>query len=122
MKFLGVMTAAGLAAAAIPAASAADVAHGQQLFQKCAECHAQGAAGDNVGPSLNGIVGRKAAALPDFRYSAAMRRSGITWDEANLKEYIANPQGKVRGNRMPFTGYDKPGDIDDLVAYLATLK
>jgi cytochrome c len=104
-----------------PAAWAADAAKGKQLFQKCAECHSETTASTEVGPGLKGIVGRKAAALEDFRYSAAMKRSSITWDEANLKEYISNPQEKVKGNRMPFSGFSNPGDIDDIVAYLKTL-
>lgn len=114
-------TALLLALGSLPA-SAADAAHGKELFQKCAQCHAEGATGDNVGPSLKGVFGRKAAALDDFRYSAAMRRSGIVWDEQNLKEYISNPQARVRGNRMPFQGFAAPSDVDDIVAYLKTYK
>ena len=46
----------------------------------------------------------------------------LTWDEANLREYIADPQAKVKGNRMPFGGVSNPADLDDVVAYLKTLK
>jgi len=115
-------TTALLLALGNPPASAADAAHGKVLFQKCAQCHAEGASGDNVGPSLKGVFGRKAASLDDFRYSVAMRRSGIVWDEQNLKEYISNPQAKVRGNRMPFQGFANPSDVDDIIAYLKTYK
>ena len=51
-----------------------------------------------------------------------MRRSGIVWDEQNLKEYISNPQAKVQGNRMPFQGFANPSDVDDIIAYLKTYK
>ncbi|HEY3918135.1 MAG TPA: hypothetical protein VGL83_10095 [Stellaceae bacterium] len=74
------------------------------------------------GPSLQGVVGRKAGARDDFRYSPAMQRAGFVWTPANLKDYLRDPQAKVRGNRMPFSGMDKDSDIDDLIAYLETLK
>lgn len=106
----------------MPAAMAANVQNGKALFAKCATCHAPDATSDNVGPPLVGVVGRKAAEVPDFRYSAAMRKSDLTWDEATLKEYIADPQKKVRGNRMPFPGLSNANDIDDVVAYLKTMK
>ena len=61
---------------------------------------------------------RKSAALEDFRYSNAMKRANLTWDEENLHAYIANPQAKVKGNRMPFGGLTSPKDVDDIVAYL----
>jgi cytochrome c len=51
-----------------------------------------------------------------------MRRANLTWDEANLREYIANPQAKVKGNRMPFGGLNNAMDLDDIVAYLKTIQ
>jgi cytochrome c len=101
-------------------AHAADAQHGAQLFQACAACHNDRP--DATGPSLKGIVGREAAALDDFRYSPAMQRAGFDWTPANLKAYLRDPQAKVKGNRMPFSGMPNDADIDDLIAYLATLK
>ena len=46
----------------------------------------------------------------------------LVWDEANLRAYIADPQGKVKGNRMPFGGMTKPKDLDDVIAYLKTFR
>src|SRR5437667_9765817 len=102
------------------AAFAADVDHGKQLFSACAACHTDKP--DASGPSLKGVVGRKSAALEDFRYSNAMKRANLTWDEPNLREYLRDPQAKVKGTRMPFSGFADPTDEDDIVAYLATLK
>ena len=51
-----------------------------------------------------------------------MRRTDFAWDAANLKAYITDPQSKVKGNRMPFSGLQNPADIDDVIAYLQTLK
>ena len=113
----------GAAACAILLAApafAADAGHGKMLFTACAACHTERA--DALGPSLKGIVGRKAASLQDFRYSPAMTRSGLTWTEANLKDYLRDPQGKVKGNRMPFSGLPNAADVDDIVAHLVTLK
>jgi cytochrome c len=102
------------------AAGAADAEHGKTLFAACAACHAESA--DSLGPSLKGVFGRKSAALDDFRYSNAMKRANLVWDEDNLRAYIKDPQGKVKGNRMPFGGISDAKDVDDVVAYLKTLK
>ena len=111
---------AGLAAATLLCgpAVAGDAAHGKVRFAACAACHTEKP--DAIGPSLKGVVGRKSAALEDFRYSNPMKRANLTWDEANLREYLADPQAKVKGNRMPFGGLSKPDDVDDVVAYLKT--
>jgi len=114
-----VLALGAVAALAVPAA-AADVEHGRQLFVACAACHSERP--DALGPSLKGVLGRKAGAREDFRYSNPMKRAGFTWDETNLHEYLADPQAKVKGNRMPFSGLSDSKDIDDVVAYLATLK
>jgi cytochrome c len=114
-----VLAFGAVAALAMPAA-AADAEHGRQLFVACAACH--GDRPDALGPSLKGVVGRKAGGREDFRYSNPMKRAGFTWDETSLREYLADPQAKVKGNRMPFSGLADPKDIDDVVAYLATLK
>jgi cytochrome c len=111
----------GLLAAA-PAARAADAGQGEEVYATCAACHGEKGAGTETGPALAGIVGRKAAGVDGFRYSAAMKRSRITWDAASLKEFIADPQGKVKGNRMPFDGIADAREVDDLVAYLESLK
>jgi cytochrome c len=108
--------------AAVPAAWAADAGQGEEVYATCAACHGEKGAETETGPALAGIVGRKAAGVDGFRYSAAMKRSRITWDAASLKEFIADPQGKVKGNRMPFDGLQDAREVDDLVAYLESLK
>src|SRR5579863_6084584 len=101
-------------------AYAADASHGEAVFKACTACHNDKPGA--LGPSLKGVYGRKAGALDDFHYSNAMKRADFVWDAANLKDYITNPQAKVKGNRMPFSGLQNPADIDDLVAYMQTLK
>ena len=96
--------------------AAADAAHGKVVFRTCAACHSEKP--DAIGPSLRGVYGRKAAALADFRYSNAMLRANLVWDDANLRDYLKDPQGKVKGNRMPFGGLSDGKDLDDVVAFL----
>ena len=105
-----------LLAVSAGAAAAADAEHGKELFQTCVACHSDRP--DSLGPSLNGVVGRKSAALEDYRYSNPMKRANLVWDEDNLRAYIADPQAKVKGNRMPYGGLSDPKDVDDVIAYL----
>jgi cytochrome c len=109
----------GILLASAPAL-AADANHGKTLYTACAACHTEKP--DALGPSLKGVVGRKSASLEDFRYSPAMKRANLTWDEATLRDYLRDPQAKVKGNRMPFSGFANAADADDVVAYLVTLK
>lgn len=81
-------------------------------------CHAP--AGDGQGPSLKGVVGRKAGTLPGFSYSAALAASGLTWTAANLDRFLAGPQDFVPGTAMQVMIAD-PVQRRDLIAYLATL-
>ena len=115
------VSAAALMLALAAPASGADVDHGKQLFKACAACHSDKPGVNLLGPSLRGVVGRKAGTADGFRYSPAMTRAGIVWDDTSLREYITDPQGKVKGNRMPFAGIKQPSDADDIVAYLKTL-
>lgn len=101
-------------------ASAADTAHGKQLFAACIACHSE--TSDSQGPTLKGVAGRKAGALEDFRYSSAMKRADFVWDAASLRDYLHDPQAKVKGNHMPFSGYPNLRDAEDVAAYLETYK
>jgi cytochrome c len=101
-------------------AFAADPKHGKDVFEACIACHTEKP--DALGPSLKGVYGRKSAALEDFRYSNPMKRADLVWDEANLRTYLKDPQAKVKGNRMPFSGLGSETDIDDVIAYLKELK
>src|SRR5260221_12559643 len=95
-------------------ALAADANHGKELYQTCIACHSDKP--DAIGPSLKGVVGRKAAALEDFRYSAPMRRANLGWDVPNLRAYISDPQATVQGHRMPFGGVLVPKHVVHIVS------
>jgi cytochrome c len=120
MRMLKFLSAAALVTATgIGAARAeGDAARGEKKFEDCASCHSVAAGQNGVGPSLHDVFGRKAGTLDDFRYSPAMRRSGITWTPQVLETFIADPQKLVPTNRMPYAGMENAADRADLVAYL----
>ena len=106
--------------AAVSTALAQDVAAGKTSFGKCLACHAIGeGAGKKVGPELNGLDGRKAGTVPDYSYSDANKNSGITWNEAEFKEYIRDPKAKIPNTKMSFAGIKNETEINDLWAFLA---
>ena len=104
---------------AVVQAAPADPEKGKAVFEQCAACHSLGDQGDYDGPTLKGVIGRKAGSLEDYRYSAAMKRSGVTWDAASLDTYITDPQAFIPGNRMAFAGIADKSQRDDLIAYLS---
>jgi cytochrome c len=105
----------------VPVGMAADLGRGAMLFQTCAACHSV-LIDESIGPDLRGVVGRKAASLPGFRFSSAMLKSGLVWDEKTLREFLASPQVKVPGTSMSFEGYSNSADQSDVIAYLKTLR
>jgi len=107
-------------AAAAPAL--ADAAAGQKAFAVCSTCHAVVAGRNGIGPSLYGVVGRPAASLPGYKYSAAMTKSGLTWTSETLHTYLAAPGKTVPGTKMTYGGVKEAEKLDDVVAYLETLK
>jgi cytochrome c len=95
-----------------------DAVRGEKRFDECVTCHSLKEGVNGVGPSLHAVFGRKAGGLDDFRYSPAMKRSGLTWTPQALTTFIADPQKAVPNNRMPFAGMPEAADRDDLIAYL----
>jgi cytochrome c len=75
-----------------------------------------------IGPNLWGVVGRKAGTSKGFGYSYAMRSAGVTWTDDQLRRYIAEPQKTVPNVRMGFAGLKNPNDVEDVIAYLNTLR
>lgn len=118
------VTAASLAGVLSPISvrAAADAAAGKQIYDmRCLGCHGGGTTASTIGPNLTGIVGRKAAIGETGVHSRALIESGITWDEASLRTFLAAPTKAVAGTIMP-VGVPDPQQIDDLVAYLRTLR
>ncbi len=119
MKLLRFLVAGAAFLASAGAALAQDAAAGEKVFSKCKICHQIGEGAKNmVGPVLNGVVGRPAGSYEGYYYSDANKNSGITWDEANLKEYLKDPKAKVPGTKMVFPGLKSEDDINNVIAYL----
>ena len=106
--------------AATSAAFAQDVAAGKSSFNKCLVCHAIGEGAKNkIGPELNGLDGRKAGTVEGFSYSDANKNSGITWNEAEFKNYIKDPKAKIPGTKMIFAGIKNEKEVNDLWAFIS---
>ena len=111
------------AAVTVTSAKAADADAGTRVFKsQCSTCHAAVADRNLAGPTLYGVIGRKAGDVPGFRYSAANKAANFTWDEARLDPYLANPKAIIPGTSMPYAGLKNNMQRADLIAYLATLK
>ena len=100
-----------------------DAAAGAAIVKtKCGICHSVVAGQNRVGPSLFGVVGRKAGTEPGYNYSAANKASGKTWDPATLDVYLTNPRGLIPGTKMAFAGLPDAGQRANVIAYLEALK
>ena len=104
------------------AAVAQDAAAGQAVFMShCRICHSPVAGKNMLGPSLFGVVGRKAGTVPGYSYSPANASSGLTWDAPTLETYLTNPAAEVPHTKMTFAGLQSAKDRTDIIAYLSTL-
>lgn len=117
---------AAIAGFSTTAMAEGDAAKGENVFKKCKICHQVGEGAKNqVGPQLNGIIGRKAGSLADFNYSPAMKEAGekgLVWNEESIAKYAENPKDFVPKNKMAFVGLKKEDERADVIAYLKTLK
>lgn len=114
------------------AAQAQDAEKGKSQFAQCRACHTIEKGKNAVGPSLFGVVGRKAASIEKFAYSKSMKEAaekGLTWDEANLMEYLADPNAFLKkktgkstaDNKMP-NKFPNEEMRKNIIAYLKTVK
>ncbi len=125
-----VFTSDGKAAATTPAAAPAvqtaavsgDVKAGKKVFRKCKACHKLQEGKNGAGPHLVDLFGREAGSVEGFKYSKAMAGSGIVWDEETLTGFLAKPKKYLKGTKMAFGGLKKPADIENLLAYLASVQ
>lgn len=121
MRFLAnlVLTTVLLAAFAVaPAFAEGDTKAGKKVFNKCKSCHALKAGKKKIGPHLEGIIGRTAGTIENFKYSKAMKDSGVVWTDENIDAYLKKPKDFMPGNKMTFVGLKKEKQRMDLIAYL----
>jgi len=104
------------------ALAARDPTAGEKVFAShCGVCHATTPGENKVGPSLAGIAGSKSGTVGGFDFSAAMKNANVTWDDANLDQFLANPAGFIHGTKM-FVNLPSETDRQNVIAYLHTLK
>jgi len=84
--------------------AAGDAKRGEQIFNQCRPCHSLEAGKNGIGPSLHGLLGRKAGTVPGYNYSPAMQRSGVVWNEDTLAKFLADPNGFIPGTKMVIAG------------------
>lgn len=114
---------AALTGIALPAAAAGDAEAGRTAFtRRCGICHTVQPDQNRIGPSLHGVMGRPAAQVAGFNYSAALRDSGKTWDEDTLSRFLLNPRELIPGNRMAMPGIPSEEERANIGAYLSTLR
>jgi cytochrome c len=117
-KWIALVT---LAAASAGVRAAGDAAQGEKTFALCSGCHAIDQKNRPTGPHLSGIYGRKAGTAEGYRYTQALKASGITWDEKNLDQYLEDPAKRIPGTSMPVQMSNQK-ERADLIAFLKTLK
>lgn len=101
-------------------AMAGDIEAGAKVFKKCKACHVVDKEKNKTGPHLVNLFGRTAGSLEGYKYSKAMKASGIVWDEQTLAEYLRAPKKYIKGTKMAFAGLKKDADIENIIAYLKT--
>jgi len=100
-------------------AFAADEAGKEAFNNNCRTCHSWKQGDNRLGPSLHGVVGRKAGSAEGFAYSQSVKNSGITWDEGSLDKFITNPNGLIPNNNMkPFAGIADAGTRKQIIDFL----
>jgi cytochrome c2 len=121
MRKAGLVLMAVLGSSAT-AMAAGDSSAGQTVFAThCAACHSTQPGKNVVGPSLAGIVGSKSGSVPGYEFSPAVKDANITWDDADLDKYLADPAGFIPGTRM-LINLPSETDRQNVIAYLNTLK
>lgn len=99
-----------------------DTAMPPVAYAQCISCHSVKPGVNGVGPSLHGIVGRKAASVVGYAYSDPLKNAGLTWDDASLDKWLAAPMTMVPGTKMVFPGMTDAARRKAVIDYLATLK
>ena len=113
-----------LVLASVPALADGDPVKGKAVFNKCKACHENEKGVNKVGPTLKGVVGRKTASVPDYKYSEAMleyAKANPVWDDAHFLTYIENPKAAVPKTKMAFAGLKKEDERVNLLAYLKSM-
>ena len=95
---------------------------GKTVFEVCGFCHSVEAEKNGIGPTLQGVLGRRSASIRGYEYSEAMSNYNVTWDEATLDIFLASPLTVVDGTTMTYSGLESAEDRKNVIAYLKMLR
>ena len=98
-------------------AYAADPVKGKKVFKKCVACHSLQEGKNKMGPPLNNLLGRKAGSMKGYKYSKAMKNSGVVWNEESLDKFLTKPRKFIPKTKMSFRGIKKKSLRDDLISF-----
>jgi cytochrome c len=117
MKLSGILSGAVVLlpiAVVAQAQGVGDAQRGAQVFAQCKVCHSLEAGKNLLGPSLHGLIVRKAGSVPGYAYSSAMKNANVTWDDDTFSKYLSNPKAFIPGDKMAFVGIKDPSKLGDL--------
>lgn len=96
-----------------------NTAQGKKIFKRCAACHSISKGGSNkIGPALWGVIGRKAGAINDYKYSKGMSALGKTWNFETMNAFLIKPKDYVKGTKMAYAGLKKEEERASIILYL----
>ena len=108
----------GLAACSVPG----NPSEGEKIATtSCRTCHELDSGGNNTGPSLQGLFGRKSGTYPDYDYSDAMKNAGVVWTPETLDRYLLGPRTMVPGTKMSFGSMWDATTRRDVISYLLSI-
>ena len=96
--------------------SSVSYADGEKIFKKCKSCHSL--TKNKLGPALGNIFDKKVGSVKKYRYSKAMKKSDIIWNEDTLDKFLIKPRKYIKGTKMRFSGIKKKSQRDALIKYL----
>jgi len=115
-RLLAALLAALLSGGASASAADGNAERGEEIYTRCLACHTL--AQNRVGPRHCGLFDRKAGSVPNYAYSPAMKKYGVTWNDETLDRFIENPMKTVPGTKMGYAGIKDAQERADLIAYL----
>jgi cytochrome c len=119
MKTIGaIIVSLAVVLASGTASAAGDAKKGKKVFNKCKACHSVVAGKKKIGPSLHGVFGATSGKVAKYKYSKAMKKANIVWNDETLDKFLTKPKKFVKKTKMSFSGLRKQKDRDNLLAYL----
>jgi len=117
IKYIFIIIGMILIILTVSIANTADLVKGKKVFKKCVACHSLEEGKNKIGPPLNNLLGRKAGSVKGYKYSKAMKNSGVVWNEESLDKFLTKPRKFIPKTKMSFRGIKKKSLRDDLISF-----